>query len=64
MMVRPAQRRTREQAAYLDQLIQSNKTIAVVFTLAQDFGRLLRKRKGKCDWSNRKPPCGPAGLLN
>jgi hypothetical protein len=47
MMVRPAQSRTREQAAYLDQLIQSNETIAVVFKLAQDFGRLLRKREGQ-----------------
>jgi transposase len=47
MMVRPEQSRTREQAAYLDQLIQSDKTIAVVFTLAQDFGRLLRKREGQ-----------------
>ncbi|GHP00086.1 hypothetical protein KSF_101330 [Reticulibacter mediterranei] len=43
MMVRPAQSRTREQVAYLDQLIQSNETIAVVFKLAQDFGRHLTK---------------------
>lgn len=47
MMVRPEQSRTREQAAYLDQLIQSNETIAIAFTLAQDFGRLLRKREGQ-----------------
>ena len=47
MMVRPAQSRTREQAAYLDQLIQSDETIAVVFRLAQDFGHLLRKREGQ-----------------
>jgi transposase len=47
MMVRPAQSRTREQAAYVDQLVQSNETIAVVFKLAQDFGRLLRKREGQ-----------------
>ena len=46
MMVRPAQSCTKEQAAYLDQLIQSNETIAVVFKLAQDFGRLLRKHEG------------------
>jgi transposase len=46
-MVRPAQSRTKEQAAYLDLLIQSNETIAVVFKLAQDFGRLLRKREGQ-----------------
>jgi len=47
MMVRPAQSRTREQAAYLDQLIQSDETIAVMFRLAQDFGHLLRKREGQ-----------------
>src|SRR5579859_1507211 len=47
MMVKPAQNRTREQAAYLDQLIQSNETIAVVFKLAQGFGSLLRKHEGR-----------------
>ena len=47
MMVRPAQSRTREQAAYLDQLIQSDQAIAIVFRLAQDFGHLLRKREGQ-----------------
>lgn len=47
MMVRPAQNRTREQAAYLEQLIQSDETIAIVFRLAQDFGHLLRKREGQ-----------------
>jgi transposase len=47
MMVRPAQSRTPEQAAYLDQLIQNNEAIAIVFNLAQDFGHLLRKREGR-----------------
>jgi len=47
MIVRPKQNRTPEQATYLDQLIQGNETIAVVFNLAQDFGRLLRKREGQ-----------------
>jgi hypothetical protein len=46
MMVRPTQSRTREQTAYLEHLVQSGSTIAVVFTLAQDFGRLLRKHEG------------------
>ncbi len=46
MMVRPAQNRTAEQTAYLDQLIQSNETIAAVFELAQDFGRRLAKARG------------------
>ena len=47
MMVRPAPNRTPEQATYLDQLIQSNEMIAVVFHLAQDFGHLLRQREGR-----------------
>ncbi len=46
LIVRPEQNRTKEQTAYLDQLIQSNGTIAVVCKLAQDFGHLLRKREG------------------
>jgi hypothetical protein len=46
MMVRPTQSRTREQTAYLEQLVQSDSTIAVVFTLAQDFGRRLAKARG------------------
>src|SRR6266571_5391551 len=47
MMVRPEHRRTREQTAYLEHLVQSDSTIAVVFTLAQDFGRLLREHEGQ-----------------
>ncbi len=46
LMVRPAQSRTKEQTAYLDLLVQSDETIAPVFKLVQDFGRLLRKREG------------------
>ncbi|WP_075164479.1 transposase [Ktedonobacter racemifer] len=45
-VLQPAPNRTREQAAYLDQLIQSDETIALVFKLAQDFGYLLRKHDG------------------
>ena len=47
MMVRPAQNRTREQTAYLEQLVQSDETVALVFQLAQDFCSLLRKREGQ-----------------
>ena len=46
MIVRPTKNRTAEQTAYLERLIQSDATVAVVFTLAQDFGHLLRKREG------------------
>ncbi|MGZ3630967.1 MAG: transposase [Ktedonobacteraceae bacterium] len=31
----------------MEHLVQSDSTIAVVFTLAQDFGRLLRKHEGQ-----------------
>jgi hypothetical protein len=46
MIVRPVQNRTPEQTAYLAQFIQSDATVAKAFTLAQDFGRLLRKQEG------------------
>ena len=62
MMVRPEQSRTREQAAYLDQLIQSNEAIAVVFTLAQDFGRLLRKREGQVRLEQGKATVRASGI--
>jgi hypothetical protein len=47
LLVRPAQSRTREQTASVEQLIQSDATVAVVFKLAQDFGCLLRKCEGQ-----------------
>ena len=66
MMVRPEQRRTREQTAYLEQLIQSNEPIDVVFKLAQDFGRLLRKREGQVrleQWKDSVRTSGIAELI-
>jgi transposase len=62
MMVRPAQSRTREQTAYLDQLIQSNETTAVVFELVQDFGRLLRKREGQARLEQWKATVQASGI--
>jgi transposase len=62
MIVRPAQNRTREQAAYLDQLIQSDETIAVVFNLAQDFGCLLRKREGQVRLEQWKAAVQASGI--
>jgi transposase len=46
MIVRPAHKRTPEQTTFLEQLTQSNATVAEVVQLSQDFGRLLRKREG------------------
>jgi transposase len=48
--------------AYLDQLIQSNETIAVVFTLAQDFGRLLRKHEGQVRLEQWKAAVRASGI--
>jgi hypothetical protein len=66
MMVRSAHSRTREQTAYLQQLVQSDSTIAVVFTLAQDFGRLLRKHEGLVrleQWKTAVQATGIAELI-
>ncbi len=62
MMVRPAQSRTAEQTAYLDQLIQSNETITAVFELAQDFSRLLRKREGQARLEQWKAAVQVSGI--
>ena len=62
MMVRPEQRRTREQTTYLEQLIQSNEPVAVVFKLAQDFGRLLRKREGQVRLEQWKAAVQASGI--
>lgn len=62
MIVRPAQNRTREQAAYLDQLVQSDKTIAVAFKLAQDFGYLLRKHEERTHLEQWKAAVQVSGI--
>jgi transposase len=62
MMVRPEQRRTREQTAYLEHLVQSDSTIAVVFELAQDFGRLLRKHEGQVRLEQWKAAVRTSGI--
>jgi transposase len=62
MMVRLEQRRTAEQTAYLDQLTQSNETIAAMFELAQDFGRLLRKREGQVRLEQGKAAVQVSGI--
>jgi transposase len=46
MIVRPTEHRTADQTAFLDQLCQSDPTVATAFTLAQAFGQLLRKQEG------------------
>ena len=46
MIVRSAERRTKDQIAFVEQLCQSDPTVATAFTLAQEFGQLLRHREG------------------
>jgi transposase len=48
MIVRPVQNRTPEQTAFLEQLTQSDLTVAKAYTLAQDFSRLLAIRGKDC----------------
>jgi transposase len=62
MMVRPEQSRTAEQTAYLDQLIEGNEAVAVVFRLAQDFGHLLRKREGQVRLEQWKAAVQASGI--
>jgi transposase len=67
MIVRPAQNRTKEQMAYLAQLTQSDSTIESAFTLAQDFGRLLRQREGSLrleQWKTAVRASGIAELIS
>jgi transposase len=45
-VVRPAEKRTPGQTAFLDQLSQSDPTVATACTLAQAFGQLLHKLEG------------------
>ena len=64
--MRPAQSRTREQTAYLEQLIRCDHTIAEAIKLAQDFGSLLRKREGQVrleQWKNAVRASGIAELI-
>jgi hypothetical protein len=41
MMVRPADHRTKEQIAFLDQIVKRDPLIATAFTLTQEFGQHL-----------------------
>jgi transposase len=47
MIVRRAEKRTKEQTTFIDQLCKSDATVATAYTLAQEFGSLLRNLEGK-----------------
>jgi len=63
MIVRPAENRTLNQIAFLDQLCQSDPTVAIAFTLAQAFGQLLRKREGKARLDQWKATVQASGIV-
>jgi transposase len=45
--VRAQEDQTQDHKAFIEQVCQVDPTVAVVYTLAQDFGQLVRKREGK-----------------
>jgi transposase len=47
MLVRPAQKRTKDQTMFIDQLCKSDPKAATVCNLAQAFGSVLRNLEGK-----------------
>src|SRR5260370_56042 len=51
-----------QQTVYLEQLIQSDATVVVVFKLAQDFGCLLRKREGQVRLEQWKAAVRASGI--
>ena len=47
MIVRPAKKRTQDQALFIDQLCKSDPLAATAYNLASSFGSLLRNLEGK-----------------
>jgi transposase len=63
MIVRPAQHRTADQSAFLDQLCQSDPMVATAFTLAQAFGQLLRGLEGSQRLEHWKAAVRASGIV-
>ena len=62
MIVRPAQNRTKDPIAFLDQLVQSAPTMARIISLAQDFGKRLGQREGKARLEQWKAAVRESGI--
>ncbi len=62
MIVRRAQKRTEDQTMFIDQLCKSDPTAATAYTLAQEFGSLLRHREGKAGWEKWKAAVHRSGI--
>jgi transposase len=62
MIIRRAQKRTKDQTIFIDQLCKSDPTAAIACTLAQAFGSLLRKREGKSGLEQWKADVQASGI--
>ncbi len=62
MIVRRAEKRTEDQTLFIDQLCKSDPTAATAYTLAQEFGSLLRHREGKAGWEKWKVAVQRSGI--
>ena len=62
MMVRPPAHRTKEQLAFIDDICQRDPTIAIAFTLTQEFGDLLRERQGVQRFEHWKASVQESGI--
>ncbi len=62
MMVRPAPHRTKEQIAFIDQIVSRDPLIATAFTLTQEFGQLLRQRQGRSRLEQWKAAVRSSGI--
>ena len=63
MMVRSPEHRTEEQTAFINQICQSNATIATAFSLTQTFGQLLRQRQGLTQLEHWKTTVRESGIV-
>jgi transposase len=62
MIIRPAEKRTKDQTTFIDQLCKSDATVATACTLAQEFGSLLRNLEGKAGLEKWKEAVRVSGI--
>jgi len=60
--VRAPERQSKDQKAFVEQVCQTDPTVAAVYTLTQDFGQLLRKREGKSRLEQWKTAVRASGI--
>ena len=62
MIVRRAEKRTKDQTMFIDQLCKSDPTAATAYNLAQAFGSLLRNLEGKAGLEKWKDAVRASGI--